>query len=122
MIELARSYVKIYGPPLLKGLRALEQVAVEMSKKTTMRFYSVGIPAMPIAPTGLPEGDSTIAVGGLSERESIHLISRSSQAIGDYDFFFEWGIEPTVQQINELIEMIDAALSECGCKYTITTK
>ncbi len=117
---MARSYIKIYGPPLGKGLRALEKVAVEMSKKTTMRFYSVSIPDITISPTGT-EGVPT-TIGGLSERESVKLISRSSQVLGDYDFFFEWGVEPTVKEINELIDMIDAALIECGCKYTITTK
>ena len=42
--------------------------------------------------------------------------------LGDYDFFFEWEVEPTVEQINELIEMIDVALTDCGCMYSITTK
>jgi hypothetical protein len=92
-----------------------------MSKKTTMRFYSVSIPATTLGSAGETAGAPSLS-GGFSERESVKLISRSSQVLGDYDFFFEWGIEPTVQQISELIEMIDAALIECGCKYTITTK
>jgi len=104
-----------------KGLRLLEKVAVEMSKKTTMRFFSISVPEMFLTPSGEPSGVPS-AMGGISEREFVKLISRSSQVLGDYDFFFEWGIEPTVQQINELIETIDGAFLECGCTYTITTK
>jgi hypothetical protein len=104
-----------------KGLRLLEKVAVEMSKKTTMRFFSISVPDITLTPSGEPSGVPS-AMGGLSERESVKLISRSSQVLGDYDFFFEWGIEPTVKEINDLIERIDAEFLECGCTYTITTK
>ena len=121
MIDLARSYIKLYGPPVRKGLKALEQVAVEMSKKTTMRFFSVSVPDMGMIHGG-DVSDTPYYVGGLSERETVKLISRSSQVLGDYDFFFEWEEEPTVDQINELIEMIDEALTDCNCMYSITTK
>lgn len=121
MIELARSYIKLVGPPVRKGLKALEQVAVEMSKKTTIRFYSVSVPDIGMVPGGQVSGTPYL-VGGLSEKETVNLISRSSQVLGDYDFFFEWEVEPKVEQINELIEMIDEALTDCGCMYSITTK
>ncbi len=120
-MKLTRSYIKLQGPPVRKGLKALEKVAIEMSKKTTMRFYSVSVPDI-----GMISGDQTTStpyyIGGLSERETVNLISRSSQVLGDYDFFFEWGVEPKVEQINELIEMIDEALADCNCMYSITTK
>jgi hypothetical protein len=121
VIELARSYIKLTGPPVGKGLKALEQVAVEMSEKTTMRFYSVSVPDVGMTIGGDTSG-TPYYVGGLSEQDTVKLISRSSQVLGDYDFFFEWGVEPTVEQINELIEMIDKALADCGCMYSITTK
>ncbi len=58
----------------------------------------------------------------LKASEKIRLISQSSQTLGDYDFFFEWSKDPTLTQILELIEKLDAAISKCRCRYTITTK
>ncbi len=113
---MARSYIKLYGPSLGKAFRALENVAVAMSEKTEMRFYSVSAPTLSdvsSAPWFLP---------GISRDEKVKLISHSTRMLGDYDFFFEWGIEPTLTQVLELIEKIDEALADCGCMYTITTK
>lgn len=119
---MTRSYIKIYGPPILKALRALEKVAVEMSKKTTIRVYDVLIPPY-TPPMDLPEyGSSVFPDVELPVEEKVKLISKASQTLGEYDFFFEWGEEPTVEQVRELIEKIDEALAKCGCKYTITTK
>jgi hypothetical protein len=130
VIVLTRSFIKLYGPPVRKGLKALEKVAVEMSEKTQMRFYSVGAPALP-ALRGMGSGEddgislrteASTFLPELSLEEKVKLISKSSQVLGDNDFFFEWGIEPTVKQINELIQKIDEALTDCKCMYTITTK
>ncbi|MCD6263859.1 hypothetical protein J7L60_05585 [Candidatus Bathyarchaeota archaeon] len=119
---MTRSYIKIYGPPIVKALRALEQVAVEMSKKTTIRVFDVLIPPYS-PPLEMPEYGATVFPHiELSAEEKVKLISKASQTLGEYDFFFEWGEEPTIEQVTELIEKIDEALAKCGCKYTITTK
>ena len=34
---MAKTYVRIYGPPLMKALQALEGVAVEMSKEKEIK-------------------------------------------------------------------------------------
>lgn len=128
---MAKSYIKLYGPPILKSLRALEKVAAEMSKKTTMRYYSVLVPQLPF----YMGGDSGTAnymmreyVGGiladvdLSEQDKVKLVSRAGDSLGEYDFFFEWEREPSKQQVIELIGMIDEALVDCGCRYSIITK
>lgn len=128
---MTRSYVKLYGPPLLKGLKALEKVAIEMSETVEMiiRFYDVALPTLSY---DIYLEDPDLKVEELSNillpevplevEEKVRLISRASDALGNYDFFFEWGREPTKEQVLELIEKIDKALAKCGCKYTIITK
>jgi len=123
---LTRSYIKIYGPPIIKALQALEKIALEMSKKTTIRFYDTLVPSIPPY-TPLEEylrdiSDMVLQDVQLPAEEKVKLISRASDMLGEYDFFFEWGEEPTKKQVLELIEKIDEALAKCGCKYTITTK
>ena len=127
---MARSYVKLYGPPIIKGLKALENLAVEMSKITTMRFYSALVPTYD--PMRIPTDEYGFrleqyltgipAIESIPSSERIKLISRASDTLGEHDFFFDWGGEPTKAQVLELIEKIDEALAKCGCKYTIITK
>jgi hypothetical protein len=121
---LARSYIKIYGPPLLKAIRALEKIAVELSKTTEIRHFDI------LTPTGL-WGDTEYYFSiremllpqvEMPVNEKVKLISRASDTLGDHDFFFEWGKEPTKQEVEDLIAKIDEALADCGCRYTITTK
>jgi len=122
---LARSYIKIYGPPILKAIRALEKVAVDYSKTMMIRHYNMLTPIPPLEP--LPMGSSAYDQVLLPEiempvEEKIKLISKASDTLGDYDFFFEWGKEPTKQEVMDLIAKIDEALADCGCRYSIVTK
>lgn len=127
---MARSYIKIYGPPILKGIRALQKIAVEMSKETTVRFYDAYVPTF--TPDVMATGDYRTAYEEylrgidvslpITTEERVKLISRASDTLGEYDFFFEWGEEPKKAQVLELVEKIDEALAECGCTYTIVTK
>jgi hypothetical protein len=122
---LARSYIKIYGPPILKSIRALEKVAVDYSKTMNVRHYNMLTPIPPLEP--LPRGSSAYDQLLLPEvempiDEKVKLISKASDTLGDYDFFFEWGKEPTKQEVLDLIAKIDEALADCGCRYTIVTK
>jgi len=122
---LARSYVKIYGPPLVRAIRALEKVAVDFSKTTVVREFNILTPTAPYVgeerdlryyqQAVLPEIDLPVT-------EKVKLISKSTDTLGDYDFFFEWGKEPTKQEVLDLIAKIDEALTDCGCRYTIVTK
>ena len=123
---MAKSYIKVYGPPILKAVRALEKVAVEFSKTTTIRHYDI------LTPTPDYVIDAERYMSGYAQyllpeiqmpvEEKVKLISGSSDTLGEYDFFFEWGKEPTKQEVLELISKIDEALSDCGCRYTIVTK
>jgi len=56
------------------------------------------------------------------EKRCSTIISKSGESLGEYDFFFEWFKEPTMDEMNTLIEKVDEALESLGVKYTITTK
>jgi hypothetical protein len=127
------SYVKIYGPPLLTALKALEKIAIDMPEvcimDTTIQS-AVGAPEIPGASFGAadisfdtPEGVmSFFGVDDISEERCNTLISKSGESLGEYDFYFEWFTKPTVAQVEDLIEKIDEALAPLGVKYTLTTK
>ncbi len=105
-----KTYIKIYGPPIIDALRALEEVAREFSKRHPgiKYFHYLSLLEAGVSPEEV--------------RERRGLISESGWSLGDYDFYFEWTRPPTFEELNELIELIDKALSKVGCEYTITTK
>jgi len=127
------SYVKIYGPPLLAALKALEKVAIGMPEvcimDTTIQA-AVGAPEIPGASFGssnmsfdTSEGVmSFFGIGNISEERCNNIISKSGESLGEYDFYFEWFTKPAVAQVEELIEKIDEVLAPLGVKYTLTTK
>jgi hypothetical protein len=128
-----RSYIKIYGPPILEAIKELEKLAVDMPEVCIMDYV--------IAHNLSPEiskdiGGTTIPTSGFSvpsffmqqtgvmlpvERHH-NIISKYGQKLGEYDFFFEWYERPETSQLIELIRKIDDALKPLGCLYTITTK
>ncbi len=128
-----RSYIKIYGPPVLEAIKELEKLAVNMPEVCIMDY----VIAHDISPrvakeldVSKPSSKGGFVSGFFMERTGIVLpvkrchsiISKHGQKLGEYDFFFEWHEEPNASQINELIEKIDDALKPLGCLYTITTK
>jgi len=118
---VVRSYIKIYGPPLLKALEALERVAVEMSKVVDLKFRHICVPDMEYVSDWEAYADYMRRIY-VECYEPVRLISEASEMMGDYDFFFEWSERPTLEQVEELVKRIDEALSPLGCHYTITTK
>jgi len=60
----------------------------------------------------------TISKGKISRS----IILSGETMMGDFDFVFEWGKEPTEEDLRSLIFNIDEALSNLGCRYTIETK
>jgi len=122
---LAKTYVRIYGPPLMKALQALEGVAVEMSKEREVKFSHKCIPY----PTRLQADnrDWNNYLNNLKNTyvdcyEPAKIISDAHQTLGDHDFMFEWAEKPTLKQLESLIEKIDAALGGIGVHYTLTTE
>jgi len=128
-----RSYIKIYGPPILKAIRALEKIAVDVPEVCVMStMISTQIPKYLARDLGGESidrkygdfaqsyyGSSGVSIP--SERCS-KIISRSGESLGEYDFFFEWFKEPKQSELNELIGKIDEALAPLGCHYAMTTK
>ena len=115
-----RSYIKLYGPPVLKGIKELEKLAINMPEVCVMDTI--------IAASPVPMGDDDptydyFSVGGPVTRERCgKIVSKNGEMLGDHDFFFEWFKNPTQAELNDLIQKIDEVLAPLGCKYTITTK
>jgi hypothetical protein len=128
------SYVKIYGPPLLKALKTLEKVAVGMPEVCIMDtniMVGLDIPRTGTSVMGMTEPtlDTQYGVmtffggqGAISEKRCDTIVSKSGESLGEYDFYYEWFTKPTMKQVQDLIERIDEALAPTGVKYTITTK
>ena len=115
-----KSYVKIYGPPLLKAIRALEKVAIGMPQVCIMdSMIDSTMPTM-----SSPEGiiNYFAVVGGVSTERCGTIISKSGEKLRENDFYFEWFIKPTTPQLQMLIGKIDEALKPVGVRYTVTTK
>ncbi len=124
------SYVKIYGPPLMKALRALEKVAVDMPEVCIMSVNIQAARDLPAVSSYRAEGPSLNNVqwatqyfgGSIPEERCDTIISKSGETLGEYDFYFEWFKKPDMAQVEDLIERIDEALTPIGVKYTLTTK
>ncbi len=123
---MGKTYVRIYGPPLMKALQALEGVAVEMSKEREVKFSHKCIPY----PTRLQSDNrdwnnylNNLKNSYVDCYEPAKIISDSKQLLGDYDFMFEWvDKKPTMKQLEALIERIDVALTGIGVHYTLNTE
>jgi len=133
MVTSMRSYIKIYGPPILEAIRELEKIAVGMPEVCIMDYVILNDLSPRIA---RDVGGSTVKTSDVStpaffmERTGVEvpvkrchsIISKHGQKLGEYDFFFEWYEKPDASQLNDLIRKIDGALKPLGCLYTITTK
>lgn len=122
---MVRSYIRIYGPPVLKALDALEAVAVVMSNAVDVKFSHKCVPAHFGQGGGTRDWDEYIQrmkTMYVDCYEPVRLISGAREMLGDYDFFYEWTEDPSMDQLQDLIGKIDEALKDFGCNYTITTK
>ena len=122
---MVTSYVKIYGPPVLKAIKALEAVAVDLSKATSVKFSHKCLPY----PTRMQSDtrDWSEYLKNMQRMyvdcyEPVKLISDSHQMLGEYDFLFEWAEKPTMAKIEDLVEKIDDALKGLGCHYSLVTR
>jgi len=119
------SFIKIFGPPVLKAIRELEKIAVDMPEvciMDTIIASSESDPMMYSDPEYTSGYFGAFYTGEIEVERCSNIISKSGERLGEYDFFFEWFTDPTMDQINQLMEKIDEALTPLGCKYTITTK
>ena len=115
-----KSNIKIYGPPIFKALKALEKVAVDFPEVCIMdTVIAASIPQF-ITQEGI--ADFFGGAGDITVERCSNIISKSGESLGEYDFYFEWFVDPSTDQLNDLIEKIDNALTPLKCMYTITTK
>ena len=115
-----RSYIKIFGPHVLKAIRTLERIAVDMPDVCIMDTIILrDIPRSLARDIGgyFDSGGITVPV-----ERCKNIISNSGEMLGEYDFFFEWFEKPGLEQLYNLIERLDEELAPLGCYYTITTK
>ncbi|MFP3951422.1 MAG: hypothetical protein ACLFVP_04700 [Candidatus Bathyarchaeia archaeon] len=118
-----KSYVKLYGPPILDALNELRKIAVNMPEVCIMdTVISEYTPRFDSQEGIVDFFRQEVGVRDLTIERCDTIISDSGEALGDYDFFFEWFKEPNMDELNLLIERIDESLEPLGCKYTITTK
>ncbi|MCD6155138.1 MAG: hypothetical protein NDF53_04185 [archaeon GB-1867-097] len=102
-----RSYIKLYGPSIERGLRALDSLMERLDRSfeygdIVAHIISVVEPSIDLK-TGKHVGKGRVE-------------------IGEYDYVIEWKQRPTKEQIFALIRRIDEALLYTGCRYSIVTK
>ncbi len=102
-----KSYVKLYGPSIDRGIEALNKLLKELNKR-----YQYGEMVSHIVSVVDPSLD--LMTG--------RLIRGGRESLGDYDFFVEWEQDPSFEQVRGLIRQIDEALHYTGCRYSIVTK
>ena len=118
-----RSFIKIYGPPLLKAIKALEKIAIDVPKVCMMNTrISDAIPSS----IDFRETESVMSyfqpLGDITITRCESIISKSGESLGEYDFYYEWFKNPTRDELHFFIEKIDETLTQVGVRYTITTK
>ena len=122
-----KSYIKIIGPPIAKTIKALEKIAVDMPEVCIMSVPIEATLGTPFADTGYGALDDPVSINRyfgseMPEEKCDKIISKSGESLGEYDFYFEWFKNPSMEEINMLIEKADKAVAETGANYTITTK
>ena len=122
-----KSYVKIFGPPIGKTIKALEKIAVKMPEVCIMSLSiqtAIGTPQLGShgGYFGDSEGINSYFEADMLEERCSKIISKSGESLGEYDFYFEWFETPSMEDTLLLIGKIDAAVTKTGAQYTITTK
>jgi hypothetical protein len=122
---MARSYVRVYGPPLTEAINALEAVAVKLSKTTEVKFSHKCLPYPSTMQSNTIDWDAylkNMTKTYVDCYEPVKIISKAHTMLGEYDFFYEWVKKPTMKQVEDLLGKIDEAFDGLGCYYTLTTK
>ena len=115
-----RTYIEIYGPPLLRAIKELERIAVDMPQVCIMDTILAGAPTFTYDATH--DYFAIIPGSKITKERCGKIVSGSREMLGDYDFFFEWFRDPSQTDMEELIGKIDETLAPLGCKYRLITK
>jgi hypothetical protein len=134
-----RSFIKIFGPPIMEAIKNLEKIAAKMPEVTTLD--SITDPSIPSF-IALDIGASSYRLNGSADRsydvwsrryansrgvtlprsKPEKVFDKSGANMGEQDFFFEWVKKPTLEDVKKLIQAIDESFIPLGCRYSITTK
>ncbi|MBM3291323.1 hypothetical protein FJY84_01445 [Candidatus Bathyarchaeota archaeon] len=126
-----KSYIKIYGPPVLDAIQALEKLAIDTPEVCIMDpLIETSLADIGITQVGSTYGpavqervmDYFRQYKEISPERCQKILSRGQGGIGEYDFVFEWHSKPNDEQVRNLIKNIDDTLKPIGVRYTITTK
>jgi hypothetical protein len=102
-----RSYIKLYGPSIDKGLDGLDDLLKNLGK-------------------GYPYGDMVTHIISIVDPSldlmTNKLVSGGRELLGECDYVIEWSQIPNHEQVRSLIKRIDSALLYTGCRYTIVTR
>ena len=116
-----KTYIKVIGPPILKSIKALEKIAVDMPQVCIMDTM-IESGGSPVADPDSWSSYLDINPSMITRERCDNLISKSGESVGEYDFYFEWFKEPTLDELNKLIGKIDEVLAAVGSRYTIMSK
>lgn len=121
------SFIKVYGPPLYDAIKELNKIALDfpevciMESSLALVDYKNLTNANYVAnnintlfPLPVPDVE-------VNYQRCSTLVSKSGEEIGEYDYYFEWFVKPTQEQLYALMQKIDKALGPLGCKYTMTS-
>jgi hypothetical protein len=92
-----KSYIKLYGPPILKALKALEKIAIDMpevcimSPSLEVALDTSGIGFMGTGAADFDDIREVMSYFGaeIPEERCGTIISKSGESLGKYDFYFE---------------------------------
>ena len=105
-----KSYLKLIGPSIDKGIDALEGKLNELNNLD--KQYPYGDIIFHAISKIVPSHD--VLTG--------QLVREGKEILGEYDFVVKWNQVPTMEQVRGLIRQVDEALLYTGCRYTITTQ
>ena len=126
-----KSYIKLYGPPVLDAIQALEKLAIDTPEVCILN----PLIEASLADLGITQIGATLDTSiqnkivdyfrqykEISPERCQKILSKGLGKLGDYDFVFEWTSRPNDEQVRDLIKHIDETLKPLGVRYTITTK
>ncbi len=113
-----RMFIKLYGPPLGKALRALEKVGWQTPEVCIMDTFIETYPA------NFYTAENTVdhfkmSSDVVSRERCSNIIADSSFRLGRFDFYYQWWTIPTLTQIHDLYGRIDEALEPLGVWYEV---
>jgi hypothetical protein len=112
-----KALIRVYGPPYLEAIAALERVALENPEICLMNplLYH----ADPYTQTVDWIYNYFKGRGKVSYERCGRILAKAEDLDG-YDFVFVWMLKPTRDYVDDLIKRVDEALKQIGVMYSIT--